>query len=534
MSLLPLLARELRLAARHWVTYYLRTLGVAGLLLAILVFYMHGDLARNQGGQLFMYLHLLLYWGIWVLIPVLVADSISRERREGTLGLLFLTGLKPSDIVAAKGLVHGFRALTLWLAVIPVGSIPFLLGGVDPKDAALSLVLTFGALCGALAAGLLASAWSKAWLRALLGSLVLALVLLTCCTTVSGLLLLPGIESLDAGNLRATANYSSFNQLRCGFAMGWDLLTSPDGTWYTVGFLPPNEFVWALVNLAAFSFLVLLFTLNLAGEHVRRVWQELPPSPWRMWQQKTFCTPILLRGFLHRRMKRKIELNPVGWLEHRSWSGRLVTWTWLGVIAILSIPAIAERGNPHSEGFAQFVIACLLAGSVALSAAGSFRRERESGVLELLLVSPMGAGAIVWGRLFGLWGKFLPAMTLLFATWWYLNTIFRNTSEDTVPLCIMAFLTVPVIGLHYSLRCVHFITAFLATLAVGLLGPFLLSAVLNWAYSFSQPDPSLYLERVRFSGNTAWVIQVVVAIIFWNRLVNNLRERSFPLERTES
>jgi len=48
-------------------------------------------------------------------------------------------------------------------------------------------------------------------------------------------------------------------------------------------------------------------------------------------------------------------------------------------------------------------LAWLVAGSMAASAAGSFRRERESGMLELLLVSPVGEQRIISGRLRGLW-----------------------------------------------------------------------------------------------------------------------------------
>ena len=105
---------------------------------------------------------------IWVLVPMLTADCISRERREGTLGLLFLTPLKGTDVVVAKGLAHGLRAMTLGLAVLPVLTIPFLLGGVSWAEAVMSVMLNANAMCWALAAGLLASAWSKAWLRAML------------------------------------------------------------------------------------------------------------------------------------------------------------------------------------------------------------------------------------------------------------------------------------------------------------------------------------------------------------------------------
>src|SRR5262249_12624582 len=125
---------------------------------------------------------------IWILVPMLTADCISRERREGTLGLLFMTRLKGTDIVVAKGLAHGLRALTLWLAVLPVVTIPFLLGGLSWSQVLLSSSINFSAICWALAAGLLASAWSKLWLRAMLRAAILAIIFLMGLATAAGLL----------------------------------------------------------------------------------------------------------------------------------------------------------------------------------------------------------------------------------------------------------------------------------------------------------------------------------------------------------
>ena len=108
----------------------------------------HG-FGASMGGALFGSLHFTLFWAIWILVPLLTADCISRERREGTLGLLFMTQLKANDIVVAKGLAHGLRALTLWLAVLPVVTIPFLMGGVSWPEVVLSAAINFSAICWA-------------------------------------------------------------------------------------------------------------------------------------------------------------------------------------------------------------------------------------------------------------------------------------------------------------------------------------------------------------------------------------------------
>src|SRR5215471_8871727 len=146
MIVTPVIARELRASARQPFTYSLRTVGVAALLLACFLFGLRYNFGPTQGGLLFGSLHFTLFWAIWVLVPLLTADCISRERREGTLGLLFLTRLKANDIVVAKTLAHALRALTLWLAVLPVLAIPFLLGGVSWMEALLSVAVNFSSI----------------------------------------------------------------------------------------------------------------------------------------------------------------------------------------------------------------------------------------------------------------------------------------------------------------------------------------------------------------------------------------------------
>ncbi len=135
MIVLPVIARELRASARQPFTYYLRVLGVTALLLASALFGLQVGFRPAFGRELFAALHCALFGAIWLLVPMLTADCISRERREGTLGLLFLTPLKGTDVVVAKGLAHGLRAVTLGLAVVPVLTIPFLLGGVSWAEA---------------------------------------------------------------------------------------------------------------------------------------------------------------------------------------------------------------------------------------------------------------------------------------------------------------------------------------------------------------------------------------------------------------
>ena len=119
MNVLPVITRELRAQARQPFTYWLRVLGLVAMIGAAGAFVVEHGLTPGSGGRMFAFLHGTLLLSIWVLVPMSVADCLSQERREGTLGLLLLTPLRPWDIVLAKAAAHALRAFTLWLVVLP-------------------------------------------------------------------------------------------------------------------------------------------------------------------------------------------------------------------------------------------------------------------------------------------------------------------------------------------------------------------------------------------------------------------------------
>jgi ABC-type transport system involved in cytochrome c biogenesis permease component len=250
--------------------------------------------------------------------------------------------------------------------------------------------------------------------------------------------------------------------------------------------------------------------------------------------QRTFCTPVLWVSFFRRWMRRKLERNPIGWLEQRTWSGRLVTWGWLAVLVSIYSAVLTDRQFLMNANGLQETMAWLLAGTMAMSAAGSFRRERDTGVLELLLVSPLGENQIISGRLGGLWSQFLPAAGLLMSVWAYCSTFLPNGSNAGVGLFfLVAFLTVPVFGLYFSLGSRNFIIAFLATLAVGLLLPLVLPQALRALWGVLSDPNAVFSWDPRPSLGAA-VCQLLLAVVCWDRLFVRLRKRAFPLERTEA
>jgi ABC-type Na+ efflux pump permease subunit len=207
-----------------------------------------------------------------------------------------------------------------------------------------------------------------------------------------------------------------------------------------------------------------------------------------------------------------------------------VTWTWFAIIVSVQSAALTDRSFFRSYQSWENFMAWALALSMAASAAGSFRRERETGVLELLLVSPLRTGQIIGGRLRGLWGQFLPSIITLLGIWVYFAGLFEP--EDSLALIwffLVTYLVLPVIGLYFSVSCRHFLTAFLLTLVFANLLPYVMAMAAALAAASSN-GPS-YLDWSQGLSGSIWIFQCVLAIFFAIRLQQKLRTRSFPLER---
>src|SRR5258705_2983654 len=116
MTVFPVIVRDLRAQSRQPVTYWLRVLA-AGAVVGIFGFLLHrmptaqiwmmastympagANPFSEYGAVLFGQLNATLFVCNALLAPMLTADCISREKREGTLGLLFLTRLSAAGIV---------------------------------------------------------------------------------------------------------------------------------------------------------------------------------------------------------------------------------------------------------------------------------------------------------------------------------------------------------------------------------------------------------------------------------------------------
>ena len=211
-----------------------------------------------------------------------------------------------------------------------------------------------------------------------------------------------------------------------------------------------------------------------------------------------------------------------------------MTWAWFAIIISIYSAAFTSRNFfQHSNGM-QLTMGWLMMGSIAASAAGSFRRERETGVLELLLVAPLTTNQIIAARVRGLWGQFLPALGTLLGVWLYFAGVFNDWADMRwVWFFAVTFLTLPVIGLYFSVRCRHFVSAFLLTLVTALGLPFALSPVISFiAFIYTNALTASYDKFAEKLWAVPSLVQGALALLTATLLRRRLGRRNFPLERT--
>src|SRR5262245_12071036 len=129
MILLPVVTRELQVASRRRSTYSSRV--AAALIAIVLGGWMMLTLPRMfpaavVGAQLFKALSWFGFLYALVSGVKATADTISSEKRQGTLGLLFLTDLKGYDVLLGKLVAASLNTFYGVMAIMPVLAIPML------------------------------------------------------------------------------------------------------------------------------------------------------------------------------------------------------------------------------------------------------------------------------------------------------------------------------------------------------------------------------------------------------------------------
>src|SRR5687768_15109809 len=117
------------MSRRQWLYWIRVAFAAVGMVAAVLMFY-EGSRRHGQGEEMLWLLSAVTMLLALVSGSLFTADCISSEKREDTLGFLFLTNLRGYDIVAGKIAISAITTTAGLLAMFPVFFLPLLAGGV--------------------------------------------------------------------------------------------------------------------------------------------------------------------------------------------------------------------------------------------------------------------------------------------------------------------------------------------------------------------------------------------------------------------
>ena len=412
MTLLPIVARELRVASRRAATYWTR---FTFAMLAVVV----GSFAwaivmrqapRETGLALFMTFSVVAYVYALIAGALWTADCVSEEKREGTLGLLFLTDLKSYDIVLGKLAASSVTAVYGLLAIFPVMAIPLLLGGVAVAEFWRVVLVCLNNLFISLAIGLLCSALCQDE-RKSIGLSLLIVALLTAGWPALVAWIGSGLSS--ANPVLLLFKKDPFPLML--FCPGVTCVFAFDATYNEM--LRWVNFNWFYPTLAATHVLgwgALLLTMFI----LPRVWQDKADSTKTLrrreqWQLLT-AGPSDARALFRRRL---LEINPFYWLASRERFKVALVWLWLGAGALLWVFGLARAKrdwlDPGTYLMTALVLHSFFKCWIAMEASRRLGLDRRSGALELILCTPLSVKEILHGQWLALLRQFGPAVALV-------------------------------------------------------------------------------------------------------------------------
>lgn len=399
MTFLPIVERELRVASRRRSTYFGRLTGalVAMVVGGWLMLAMNNESPGQLGQALFISLSIMLFIYSLAAGARITADCLSEEKREGTLGLLFLTDLKGYDIVSGKLVANSVNTFYGLLAAFPVLAISLLMGGVTSGEFWRVTLVAANLLFFSLAVGMFASAICRDERKAMSLAFFLVFLILVATPAIEF-----GLNLADHQRADTTAWLIPSPAFACFSAFGSRLGFKAGDFWTTV--LLTHGYAWIFLVLAS---------------------SIVPQS----WQDKTAAVPqfrafwrLLFKSNAKAEIARRtrlLEINPFLWLAARDPLKTIFLWSVLLVLSALWICAAVKWPKDWlsipSYIFAAVLLHTVLKFWIASEACHRFVQDRKSGALELLLSTPLSVQEILRGQRLALFRQFAGPATCVLA-----------------------------------------------------------------------------------------------------------------------
>ncbi len=392
MNLKTIILRELRLQSRNRWTYWQRV-GFAGLPLIMCLWVFAGS-NRDPGQEMLVVASVvsMLLFGFGAALAV--SDVICSERREGTLGLLFLTSLRSWELLLGLAISAGARFLLCLIAIMPVLLLPLLTGGVHWPEVLRECLNVLIVVWLGISVGLF---WSAVCREAKTSALCSVVTLLLVCLLPFGLAVL--ITAFTGGRLTTLQ-----------IAIGGPMFLAPLALTEVI---QTESLLAYLVSVTSVSMIGLVFFLfsyrtfmalwirEASGLAVARTRRRSSNRVVR-WFQQDWVTPTLSRKLS---LRFPDELSPY-YVLTKCYSRDLpflrilvplVVCIYLVVAAFSSQLAIlGSRMNYYEGAFGILLLLDFLVRfNAAIEAPRQIISDRRSGMLELILTTPLHNREIV-------------------------------------------------------------------------------------------------------------------------------------------
>lgn len=393
MTFLPIVERELRVASRRHATYTMR-LAVALVAIVIGVFvYLAGVRLPKATAARHIFTGLSVVGLLYGLAAGrrFTADCVSEEKREGTLGLLFLTHLKGYDVILGKLAATSLNGFFCLLAIFPVIAVPLLMGGITSGEFWRMALVLLNTFLFSLAIGVFASvlSWNP---RRAMGANFLWLLLI-------------------AGGLPAAAAIIAYFTPAHVFVPEM-LYPCPGFAFYLVEDANyrarAQDFWWSAAIIHILTWLL----VGLSSSLIMRSWHDRPSERgkirWReYWDRLVYGGPQRRKSL----RKRLLDQNPFLWLASRAWFKPFGVWIVLGFVACWWLYLRVALNFPWFDESFCFVTALMLNSLlklwIAVETGQRLAEDQKIGALELLLSTPLTTRQIVRGQWLSLRRQFL-------------------------------------------------------------------------------------------------------------------------------
>jgi ABC-type transport system involved in cytochrome c biogenesis permease component len=405
MTFLPIVARELRVASRRKGTYRSRfwaALFAVGLLAFLLLVAGRGLTPERQAQDTFNVLAVLAF-GYCILAGIFTtSDSISEEKREGTLGLLFLTDLRGYDVVMGKLSASSLNSLYGLFSIFPVLAIPLLLGGVSREQVGYTVLVLLNTLFFSLAAGIWVSSLCHNDRRAM-GGTIFAIFLFSAGLPLLGVVWVNyaqnGVGSIPPGFYLPSPGFAFREALAIGQGAA---RVKPE---YWISFAIVHGLGW--------------FFLLLASSSLPRSWQDKPSGVralrWReRWKLWSFGDADERHAF----RTRLLNINAFYWLAGRNRLKPAHVWAFLGFIGVGWLWCYLKFHREWLDDINYIatsqVLHTVLKVWVAMEACRRLGEDHHNGALELILSTPLTVAEILHGQMQALYRQFFgPVLAIL-------------------------------------------------------------------------------------------------------------------------